>query len=129
MAKHAEGEFDLVWEDLGEEPFGPNTIGRARITKTFTGDLVGTSVTEIQTVGTTEGPRAYVGVERVEAALHGRKGGFILTHIAGATDGEPWMRWEIVPTSGTGELEGITGQGQIVNTDGAHAFTLDYDLL
>jgi hypothetical protein len=43
-------------------------------------------------------------------------------------DGEPWMKWEIVPTSGTGELEGITGAGQIVNAGGAHSFTLDYDL-
>lgn len=128
MTRHAEGEFGLVWEDLGQEAAGPNTIGRARITKTFTGDLVGTSVTEIQTVGTTEGPRAYVGVERVEGALHGRKGGFVLTHIAGVVDGEPWMKWQIVPTSGTGELEGITGEGQIVSNDAAHTFTLDYDL-
>lgn len=128
MSTHATGTFDIVWEDLGNEEQNGNAIGRARITKTFAGDLVGTSVTEIMTVGTPAGPRAYVGVERVEGTLHGRKGGFILTHLAGVTDGEGWMKWQIVPTSGAGELEGITGEGQIVNDDGAHSFTLGYDL-
>jgi hypothetical protein len=125
MSIHAEGAFELVWEDLGTESHGSNAIGRARITKTFSGDLVGTSVTEIQTVGTAAGPQAYAGVERVEAVLHGRKGEFILTHHAGVTDSKPWMRWLIVATSGTEELEGIAGEGQICNEGGAHTFTLE----
>ena len=35
----------------------------------------------------------------------------------------------IVPGSGTGELEGITGQGAItVDDDGTHRLTLEYEL-
>jgi hypothetical protein len=127
VTTNATGSFDLNWEDLGHEEDNGNTIGRARITKTFDGDLVGTSVTEIMTVGTAAGPQAYVGIERVEGALHGRKGGFILQHSAGVENGEGWMKWVIVPTSGTGELTGIRGEGQIVNNDGAHSYTLDYE--
>ena len=128
MSEHASGTFELVWDDLGSEEHSGNSFGRARITKTFAGDLVGTSVTEIMMVGTPAGPAAYVGIERVEGTLGGRKGGFVLQHAAGSTDGEPWMEWRIVPTSGTGELAGITGQGKIANDGGAHSYVLDYSL-
>ena len=62
----------------------------------------------------TENPAAYVGIERVDGTLHGRKGGFVLQHEAGGTDGVPWMTWKIVETTGTGELAGIHGEGQII---------------
>jgi hypothetical protein len=38
------------------------------------------------------------------------------------------MKWSIVPTSGQGDLKGITGEGQIVVEDGTHSYLLDYDL-
>jgi hypothetical protein len=43
--------------------------------------------------------------------------------------GEAWARWPVVPGSGTGELAGISGEGRIeIGPDGAHTFTLDYEL-
>jgi len=131
MSNHASGTFELNWEDLGSEEEQGNSFGRARVTKTFSGDLTGTSVTEIMMVGTPAGPAAYVGIERVDGTLGGRKGGFVLQHSAGSDDGTPetqWMRWRIVPTSGTGELTGIRGEGRIRNDGGAHSYVLDYTL-
>jgi hypothetical protein len=96
------------------------------IGKVFHGDLEGTSTTEIMTVATATGPAAYVGIEHVEGTLNGRTGSFVLQHIAGADHGEPWMRWLIVPTSGTGELAGLRGEGQIQNLgEAGHTYTLD----
>ena len=90
--------------------------------------LAGSSETDIITVQTRH-PAAYVGIERFEGTLHGRKGGFVLQHNAGGTDGVPWMTWKIVETSGTGDLAGIRGEGQIIiGADGGHSYTLDYEL-
>ena len=126
----AEGTFDL--DRFDDQPPHDDRDGvrlaRAHITKTFHGDLAGTSETDIITVHT-ERPAAYVGMERFDGTLHGRKGGFVLQHNAGGTNGTPWMTWRIVETSGTGELAGIRGEGQvIIGPDGSHSYTLDYEL-
>ena len=126
----AEGTFDIDRFDT-QDPHDDRDgvkLARAHITKTFHGDLAGTSETDIIMVHT-ENPAAYVGIERVDGTLHGRKGGFVLQHEAGGTDGVPWMTWKIVETSGTGELAGIRGEGQIIiGLNGEHSYTLDYEL-
>ena len=129
MAK-AEGTFSLDRFDA-EDPYDDHDgvkISRAHISKTFTGDLVGTSETDLITV-TAENPAAYVAIERFDGIMLGRKGTFILQHEAGGRDGVPWMTWKIVESSGTGELAGLRGEGQIiVAPDGGHSYELIYEL-
>jgi len=105
-------------------------IGRAHITKTFTGDLVGTGVVEmLTTVCGESGSRAYVAMERIEGVLQARTGTFVLHHSATATASGQSATWTVVPNSGTGELAGLSGTGDIaIAADGSHTFTLDYDL-
>ncbi|WP_433328059.1 DUF3224 domain-containing protein [Spirillospora sp. CA-294931] len=134
MNSHAAGTFDIdAWEaDKPYDERNGSKFTRVQVRKTFHGDLVGTSTTELITVETPSGPAAYVGIEVVEGILHGREGSFVLQHGAGSDDGgaeTQWLRWEIVPTSGTGELAGILGKGQItVAEDGGHSWTIDYTL-
>jgi hypothetical protein len=129
MTKHAAGTFELdVFE--AEKPYDEHLdtkIARVHVEKSFSGDLVGTSTAELITVTTGDIPRAYVAIERVACTLDGRTGGFVLQHNAGGENGSPWLSWKITEGSGTGELEGITGEGQIViGPDGGHSYTLDY---
>lgn len=134
MTLHASGTFDIsAWD--AEKPYdeqGGNKLTKVHVEKVFHGDLVGTSGTELITVESVAGPVAYVGVEHVQGILHGREGTFVLQHNAGSEDGTSdtqWLRWLIVPTSGTGELAGIRGLGQItVGADGSHSWTLEYTL-
>lgn len=132
MSVKASGTFDVTgWDEQAKDTRPDGTVvTRVRVTKTFHGDLAGTSVTEIQTVTTAAGPAAYVGVECFEGTLHGRKGTFVLQHSAGNdAAGKEWLRWQIVSTSGTGELAGLHGEGQItVDGDGRHFYALDYEL-
>ncbi|MEV0405499.1 DUF3224 domain-containing protein [Actinoallomurus sp. NPDC050550] len=130
MNKRAEGTFTLdTWD--AENPYDERdgvTFTRVHVDKTFSGGLVGTSTAELITV-VTENPAAYVGVERFQGALDGRTGGFVLQHNAGGEDGKPWLTWKIVETSGTGDLKGIKGEGQIIILeDGGHSYTLDYEV-
>jgi hypothetical protein len=129
MTKHAEGTFELdAFEP--EKPYDEHLdtkIARVHVEKTFSGDLTGTSTAELITVTTGDVPRAYVAIERFEGTLDGRTGGFVLQHNAGGENGSPWLSWKITEGSGTGDLEGITGEGQIViGPDGSHSYTLDY---
>ncbi len=128
----AAGSFEIdEWEDetFDEQPGAK--LGKVRLTKTFAGDVVGTSVVNMLAVSTpTEGDEfqgaAYVAVERVVGSVHGRAGGFVLTHTAGEAHG---MRVAVVPGSGTGELKGITGEIVISrHEDGSHTYAFDYQL-
>ncbi len=126
----AEGTFDLDRFDA-EPPHEDRdgvSLARAHITKTFHGDLTGASETDIITVHSGH-PAAYAGIERFEGMLHGREGSFVLQHNAGGTNGVPWLTWKIVETTGTGELAGIRGEGQIIiGPDGGHSYALEYEL-
>ncbi|MFB4313138.1 DUF3224 domain-containing protein [Actinomadura sp. 21ATH] len=134
MTNRAAGTFDIdSWD--AEKPYEEENgvkLTRVRVGKTFHGDLVGASTTELITVETAAGPAAYVGIETVRGILHGREGTFVLQHSAGNDDGTPetqWLRWLIVPTSGTGELAGIRGEGEItVTPDGGHTWSIAYTL-
>ena len=131
MPEHARSTFTVdAWDEDGIEDRDGVRTARARVTKTFTGDLQAVSVTDLLMVtGAPEGNAAYVAVERVEGALHERTGGFVLTHAAHMTPEGRAGDWRIAPGSGTGELAGITGTGTVdVAADGTHTLTLDYEL-
>jgi hypothetical protein len=126
----ANGTFDIdSWEPQAIDERDGATLNRVHVTKTFHGDLEGTSTADILTaMAQVEGSAAYVGFERFTGGVHGRKGSFVLHHTARSYAGEQSLSWTVLPDSGTGELLGIQGGGQIVNDDGVHSFHLDYEL-
>ena len=93
------------------------------------GGLDGTSTTDIITaISQVEGSAGYAGFERFTGALDGRQGTFVLQHNAEGSGGEQWMTWRVLPDSGTGDLRGIRGEGQIIVAGGKHSYHLDYEL-
>jgi hypothetical protein len=132
MTEHARGDFTLdSWQQETYDEADGATLAEARISKTFTGGLTGTSTTRILTCQTyVETSAAYVGLERFTGALGARNGSFVLRHDATthAEEGAS-LSWTVVPDSGTGELSGLRGDGQIIqHPDGRHEYVLDYDL-
>ncbi|HEV2088219.1 MAG TPA: DUF3224 domain-containing protein [Cryptosporangiaceae bacterium] len=122
----AESSFTVDDRDMTPVDWEGGAMSRARFTKTFTGDLVGSSVVEAaMLMAANDGPVAYVGLERIEGALHGRTGSFVLLHAATGHRGEQTGSWTIVSGSGGGELTGIQGSGTITEE---HEFTLDYEI-
>ncbi|MFP3915078.1 MAG: DUF3224 domain-containing protein [Actinomycetota bacterium] len=98
-------------------------------TKRFTGDLEAISITEML-AARSPGGAGYVAMERIVGRLGERVGTFVLLHM-GVLDssGEPAGQWTIVPGSGTGELDGISGHAHIgADPDGTHRIQLHYDL-
>ena len=126
----ATGSFNVQLAPLelhhdGQHPH----LGRRSIAKQFQGDLTGTSHGEMLSAMTgTQGSAGYVAIEHVTGSLNGREGSFTLQHSSTMTRGQPAQSVAVVPDSGTGALEGLTGRMTITNADGKHGYVLEYEL-
>jgi hypothetical protein len=99
------------------------------IDKQITGDLVATTKGQmLSAMSDTKGSAGYVAIERVEGALHGRKGSFVLQHSGTMNRGASGLSVTVVPDSGTGELVGLAGDFKIVIVDGDHDYEFTYTL-
>ena len=104
-------------------------VSRASLDKEFDGDLKGTSQGEMLSLLNREiGSGGYVAMERVNGTLEGRSGSFVLQHTATMKRGEPDLKIAVVPDSGTGELEGLTGSMTIEIQQKQHYYYFDYTL-
>jgi hypothetical protein len=75
-----------------------------------------------------KGSAGYVAVERVTGTLHGRSGSFALQHFGVMNRGVPELKVIVVPDSGDGRLEGLSGTLAIKIENGKHFYEFDYSL-
>jgi hypothetical protein len=127
----ATGQFMVDLQPL--EPFSNGGAGvridRLSITKTFSGDLVAESLGEMLSVRTgTADSAGYVALEQVEGALLDREGSFVLQHFGIINRGEQHLVLQVVPDSGMGELEGLSGDMTIRVEKEKHFYEFDYSL-
>ena len=131
MPALAKGTFEVEVAPLAQGVrAGVWSPGRMSIDKRFHGDLEATSEGEMLTAMTeVKGSAGYTAIERVQGALRGRVGSFILQHHALMSRGVPGD-WSVtvVPDSGTGELKGLAGRLTITITGKQHAYALEYTL-
>jgi hypothetical protein len=130
MTTRASGTFEVKMSpqapDEGQSGVG---IGRMLIDKRFEGDLEGASKGQMLAAMTgVAGSAGYVAMEQVTGTLAGRSGTFVLQHTGTMTRGTPALTVSVVPDSGTGELEGLTGTMQIIIEEGRHSYVFEYTL-
>jgi hypothetical protein len=132
MRTHADATFKVdAWD---EKPWdiadGQPKMTRAEVTKSFDGDLQGTSKLQYLMLYRPDGSADFVGLERVHGRLGGREGTFVLRHEGVFDDGAASGTWTVVAGSGTGALEGISGESEFDLPKGGDSFPfgLDYDL-
>lgn len=129
----AAGTFSVsnfVPTDYASEVVTALGVGHAHMVKTFTGDLQGRSTTQFSYAFSEEsGVGTYVAMESFDGTVNGRSGTFNFAHSA-TTDGKSRENefFVIVPSSGTGELAGITGTGAIVIDGSTEQVVLQYEL-
>jgi hypothetical protein len=124
---HAHGTFTVKTAPLTPAP----AEGRARysIDKEIHGDLEATTKGEMYAGGDyTKGAAGYVAIEMVTGTLGGKHGSFALQHFATMDANGLKMNVQVVPGSGTGELEGIAGTFTITIAGGVHSYDLEYTL-
>jgi hypothetical protein len=129
MTQIAKGTFEVRMAPAAPDgPAADPTLGRMTLDKDFHGDLEGASQGQMLFAGTlVEGSAGYVAIERVTGTLHGRSGSFVLQHNGIMTRGVGELTVQVVPDSGTGELEGLAGVMRIIVEEG-HAYELEYTL-
>ena len=75
------------------------------------------------------GAAGYVAIETVQGSLGQRQGSFALQQFGTLRDGSQTLHYEVVPGSGTGGLNGVTGNLHLdVDKDGTHRYELEYEV-
>jgi len=130
MTTRATGTFEVkLTPQAQEDKTEDANLGRMLIDKQFHGDLEGTSKGQMLSAMTAvKGSGVYVAIEMVSGTLHGRKGTFMLHHTGIMTHNVPQLSVTVVPDSGAGELEGLSGKMNIIIADGKHSYEFDYTL-
>jgi uncharacterized protein DUF3224 len=106
-------------------------VGVSTMEKSFAGEIAGRSATVFTAAFDQErGLGTYLAMESFDGTLHGRAGTFNFVHSATTTGTDRTGEFfTIVPSSGTGDLAGITGTGGLsVDADGTHRIWFDYEL-
>jgi hypothetical protein len=130
MSKHAKGIARTKnWDEKPyEEGAGGSKSTRASVTQTFEGDITGEGAVEYVMYYPNEKSASYVGLQKVTGKIDGKAGSFVL-QVSGTYDGTLARGdWFIIPGSGTGELQKLSGRGGFSAPHGSEAaYTLDYN--
>ena len=127
MTKRASGTFEVKLSP--QAPEGDSPIGRMLLDKHFHGDLEAVSKGQMLAASTAvQGSAGYVAIEQVNGMLQGRQGTFVLQHNGLMDRGKPQLTIVVVPDSGTGQLEGLSGRMDIQIEGGRHSYELEYTL-
>jgi hypothetical protein len=131
MNESAHARFAISSWD--EQPYseGENLpkLTRARVTKTYTGDIDGEGQVEYLMMYRADGSADFLGLERFVGRMAGKTGTFVLRRIGVFESGLAKESYSVVPGSATGELRGLRGDGNTAVGHGTeHPFVLNYQL-
>lgn len=126
---HAIGTFEVALTpadpEVKEAGLG---LSRYTLSKTFTGAMSGASVGQMLAGGPSNEVGTYVALERFVGTLDGREGAFLLAHRGDMNAEGYTLSITVAPNSGTGALEGISGDFALTVTGGEHRYDLSYSL-
>ncbi len=127
MSEIALGTFDVKLQPGPSELDG--AVSRFELSKTFRGDLEAVGAGVMLSCGDPQsGSAGYVAIETVRGRLSGREGGFALQQLGLVRAGSQTLYYEVVPGSGDGELQNITGTFHLtIDDNGTHRFELVYE--
>jgi hypothetical protein len=106
-------------------------VGVVLMEKRFEGGIAGRSATVFTAAfDQATGVGTYVAMESFAGTVDGRDGAFNFVHSASTAGSDRSAGYfSIVPSSGIGQLAGISGTGDLaIDSDGTHRIWLDYEL-
>jgi hypothetical protein len=127
----ARGSFEVKGgtEDPYDELDGGTKLTHASGTQAFSGDISGEGAVHWLMLYRADKTARFVGLQRITGSIGGRTGSFVAT-AEGDHDGTgSTITFSIIPGSGTGELTGISGDGNLVAKGGPNGtYELSYTL-
>ena len=116
MDVHASFEV-TSWD---EQPFDEGTDGakltEALVSKSYSGDIEGTSTTKWLMAYAPDSTAVFVGIERIAGTVAGQSGTLVLQHVGRFADGVATA--ELTVVSGTDGLESASGRGDFTADPG-----------
>ncbi|MDQ1393089.1 MAG: CoA:oxalate CoA-transferase [Acidimicrobiaceae bacterium] len=116
MATDVSASFEVT--SWNEEPFDQRADGAklttATVTKSYSGDIEGDSVTEWLMAYAEDGSASFVGVERIDGTVGARRGTMVVRHVGSFEGGAATAELTVVAGCGTGELAQATGRGDFL---------------
>lgn len=89
---------------------GSGKLTRAHVGKSYKGELEGEGMIEYLMMYRADGSADFVGYEKVECGLKGKKGSFVFEHRGFFKNGIADDTWTVVEGSGSDGLAGIEGK-------------------
>jgi len=104
-------------------------LTRASVSKSYSGDITGEGQVEYLMMYRSDGSATFLGLERIVGRLAGKTGSFVLQRTGVFEGGQAKESYSVIRGSGTGELQGLVGDGRSAVGHGMeHPFTLSYEL-
>jgi hypothetical protein len=123
MSEHVKTSMDVTsWDEKTISESGPTKITRTTMGQSCTGDIEGTSASELVMYYQEGGTATIVGFLTIDGSIGDRSGTVVLRSIGGFDGSEATADLTVVQGSGTGGLSGITGTGSSVAPSGPTAF-------
>jgi len=110
-----------------DEPAEGPALSRIHLGELFSGDIEACGTTEFLQSTNADGSASFVGIERVDGTLGGRRGTFLFQNVGTVSGNLVSAEWLVIPDSGTGELKGLRGTGSLRSKLGESGMVqLDY---
>ncbi|MBV9414489.1 MAG: DUF3224 domain-containing protein [Solirubrobacterales bacterium] len=126
---HAAGKINVKTYEPApyDNPDDGPALVKIHVVEDFSGDIQGEGVATFLQTTIGDDEASFVGVERVSGSVAGRTGTFVLQDQGTVKDAVVSGDWFVVPGSGTGDLQGLRGDGGFKAALGQSAdITLDY---
>lgn len=100
-----------------EQPFDERKnaakLTTAKVTKSYSGDIEGESVTEWQMAYAEDGSASFVGLERIDGTVGTHSGTLVLQHLGSYRDGSATAKLNVLDGCGSADLAGVSGKGDL----------------
>ena len=116
------------WDENPFDDLETPKVTRAVVTKTYAGDLDGSSTTEWLMAYAEDGAATFVGLERFTGRIDGREGTLVLRHVGSYADGAAKADLAVVEGANSGELRSASGEGAfLADPAGSVSLVLSFD--
>ena len=127
---HATGTFQVLSgsDDVYDETGGVR-LSHASGSQAFAGDIEAQGAVHWLMLYRADKSASMVGLQRITGSIHGRRGSMVLAAHGDHDGASSRIELTIIEGSGTEELSGITGTGQLVAPGGANGtYELEYTI-
>lgn len=126
------GKASFTTKSWDEKPYteidAERKLTRTHAVFTYTGDIEGEGTVDYLMAYSPNGMGSFVGLERIVGRVGSRTGSFVVQHTGTFNPKSVNTHWSFVSGTGTDELAGINGGGELVlEGHGPYPFTFDYD--